>query len=73
MKGDDYLLVEAVAALLGVAPNTVRAWAASGKLPEYRHLVNNYRLFKKKDVVSLRRKIEHPGPAIKPTRTPKRK
>ena len=55
-----YLLVKEVAKLLGVAPNTVRAWGDSGKLPEYRHPVNNYRLFRAKDVEKLRQLIEEP-------------
>ena len=38
--------VKEAAELLGVSPNTVRAWGASGKIPEYRHPVNNYRLYK---------------------------
>ena len=29
------------AKFLGVSPNTVRAWGASGKIPEYRPPVNN--------------------------------
>jgi excisionase family DNA binding protein len=62
VKGDDFLLVKEVAVRLRVAPNTVRAWAASGKLPEYRHPVNNYRLFKRDDVEALLRKIEDPPP-----------
>ncbi len=64
----DFLLVKEVARLLGVSPNTVRTWADSGKLPEHRHPVNNYRLFKLKDVEKLRRKIELPR-ATKHTRS----
>jgi excisionase family DNA binding protein len=56
----DFLLVKEVARLLGVSPNTVRSWADSGKLPEHRHPVNNYRLFKLKDVEKLLRMIEEP-------------
>lgn len=66
MKGDEFLLVKEVAARLRVAPNTVRAWAASGKLTEYRHPVNNYRLFKRADVEALLRKIEDPTPMAPP-------
>jgi excisionase family DNA binding protein len=62
VKGDDFLLVREVAVRLRVAPNTVRAWAANGKLREYRHPVNNYRLFKRDDVEALLRKIEDPPP-----------
>jgi excisionase family DNA binding protein len=60
MKGDDFLLVKEAAARLRVAPNTVRAWAATGKLPEYRHPANNYRLFKRADVEALLQEIENP-------------
>tara|TARA_Y100001933_G_C18536207_1_gene371194 strand:- start:31 stop:300 length:270 start_codon:yes stop_codon:yes gene_type:complete len=56
----EFLLVKEVARLLKVSPNTVRAWADSGKLPEHRHPVNNYRLFKLKDVERLQSLIEQP-------------
>jgi DNA (cytosine-5)-methyltransferase 1 len=49
----NFLLVKEVARLLKVSPNTVRAWADSGKLPEHRHPVNNYRVFKKSDIDRL--------------------
>lgn len=62
MRGADYLLVREAAILLGVAPNTVRAWSQAGKLREYRHPVNNYRLFKKSEVEALREQIENPVP-----------
>lgn len=61
MKGAGYLLVREAAVLLGVAPNTVRAWSQTGKLREYRHPVNNYRLFKKSEVEALREQIENPA------------
>jgi len=57
---DEFLTVKQAAERLGVSPNTVRSWGASGKLPEYRHPLNNYRLFKVKDVEKLRRKLEQP-------------
>lgn len=62
MKGADYLLVREAAVLLGVAPNTIRAWSQAGKLQEYRHPVNNYRLFKKSEVEALRELIHNPVP-----------
>ena len=56
----EFLLVKEVARLLKVSPNTVRAWADSGKLPEHRHPVNNYRLFKLRDVEGIARQIAMP-------------
>ena len=55
-----FLTVKEAAETLEVSPNTVRSWGASGKLPEYRHPVNNYRLFKEKDVERLCAKIAEP-------------
>ena len=57
---DKFLHVKQTAELLGVAANTVRAWSAAGKLQEYRHPVNNYRLFKRDDVETLYKKITNP-------------
>lgn len=59
---NEFLLVKQAARLLGISANTVRAWAKSGKLQEYRHPVNNYRLFKKKDVERLLDEIDNPRP-----------
>ena len=72
MKGDEFLLVKEVAVRLRVPPNTVRAWAAMGKLTEYRHPVNNYRLFKRADVEALLRKIEDPTPMPPPPKRVKK-
>jgi DNA (cytosine-5)-methyltransferase 1 len=48
-----FIRVKEAASLLGVAPNTVRAWGAASKIPEYRHPVNRYRLYKRADIESL--------------------
>ncbi len=66
---DRYLTVSQAADLLAVAPNTVRAWGAAGKLTEYRHPVNNYRLFKLQDVEKLARQIR--APAARKIRRPR--
>ena len=55
---DRFLTVSETAKLLSVAPNTVRAWGAAGKLTEYRHPINNYRLYKLSDIQELLQMIE---------------
>lgn len=58
MREEGYVRVKEAAQLLGVSPNTVRAWGANGKIPEYRHPVNNYRLFKRADLEKVLRQLE---------------
>jgi DNA (cytosine-5)-methyltransferase 1 len=41
-----------------VSANTIRNWGADGKLPEYRHPVNNHRLFKRADLESIMDDLE---------------
>lgn len=50
---EEFVRVKEAAKLLGVAPNTVRTWGADGRIPEYRHPVNNYRLYKRSDLDQL--------------------
>jgi len=54
----DYMTIKEAAKLLGVTPNTLRNWGAAGKISEYRHPINNYRLYKEADLATLLRKIE---------------
>lgn len=58
LEREGYLRVKEAAELLGVSPNTVRAWGADGKIPEYRHPVNNYRLYKRKDLEKVIKQLE---------------
>ena len=53
-----YLRVKEAAELLGVSPNTVRAWGGDGKIPEYRHPINHFRLYKRSDLERVLRDIE---------------
>ena len=63
----EYLQVSEAAELLGVSPNTVRNWGRDGKVTEYRHAVNNYRLFKRKELERIRKKLLSPTPRrVKP-------
>lgn len=55
---ESYITVHEAAEILGVAPNTVRKWGAAGKIPEYRHPANGYRLYKKRDLEAFLQTIE---------------
>jgi DNA (cytosine-5)-methyltransferase 1 len=59
---NDYLLVNEAAEYLGVSPNTIRNWGRDGKVTEYRHPVNNYRLFKRTELERIRKKLLSPTP-----------
>ena len=52
-KLDGYLRIREAAQFLGVAPNTLRNWGRDGRIAEYRHPVNNYRLYDEKDLERL--------------------
>ena len=49
-KLTEYLHTAASAEYLGVAQNTLRKWAALGRLPMHRNPANGYRLFKRSDL-----------------------
>jgi DNA-binding transcriptional MerR regulator len=56
-----YLRIQEAAAFLGVSPNTLRNWGREDKIPEFRHPVNNYRLYRRGDLEELLRRITRPG------------
>lgn len=53
-----YLTIKEAAAYLGVTPNTLRNWGATGKITEYRHPINSYRLYKPADLQGLLAEVE---------------
>ncbi|MCA9036914.1 MAG: helix-turn-helix domain-containing protein [Planctomycetaceae bacterium] len=53
------------AEMLGVCPNTIRSWGGNGKITEYRHPVNDYRMFKRKEIERLIKKMREPIPIRK--------
>lgn len=57
---DSFLRVKEAAVFLGVSLNTMRNWGRDAKIPEYRHPVNNYRLYKQADLERLLRKLRQP-------------
>lgn len=60
MKKAGFVSVKEASEILDVAPNTVRSWGASGKITEYRHPANNYRLYKKNELEQLLKAVESP-------------
>ena len=57
MRREGFVGVKEAAQILDVSPNTVRAWGAAGKITEYRHPVNNYRMYKKKELESVLKRL----------------
>jgi DNA-binding transcriptional MerR regulator len=45
---------------LGIAPNTLRSWGGGGKIQEYRHPINNYRLYNIADIDRLEALLHSP-------------
>jgi len=54
---DEYMQIAEAADFLGVCQNTLRNWGRAGKVTEYRHPVNNYRLYKQAELQRLLSKI----------------
>lgn len=61
LRLDDYFTVKEAADFLGVSENTIRNWGRDAKIPEHRHPVNNYRLYKRKDLEHVLRQLEVPA------------
>jgi DNA (cytosine-5)-methyltransferase 1 len=62
-KLHDYLRIREAAAFLGVSPNTLRNWGREEKVAEFRHPVNNYRLYRRSDLEQLLRQAGRHGRA----------
>jgi DNA (cytosine-5)-methyltransferase 1 len=56
-KLDDYLQIREAAEFLGVSPNTLRNWGREAKIAEFRHPVNNYRLYRRSDLEGLLQRV----------------
>lgn len=57
-KLTDYAKTAEAAEVLGISQNTLRKWAAGGKIPFRRNPANGYRLFKRSDLERFLKKIE---------------
>jgi MerR family copper efflux transcriptional regulator len=60
---DGYLRIREAAEFLGVSPNTLRNWGREQKVPEYRHPMNNYRLYRRSDLEGILRQVGRSGQA----------
>ncbi|MEK7185187.1 MAG: MerR family DNA-binding transcriptional regulator [Patescibacteria group bacterium] len=49
----EFLSIKEAAKLIGVAPLTLRNWDKSGKFTASRHPINNYRVYKKAEILML--------------------
>ena len=70
---DGYLRIREAAEFLGVSPNTLRNWGRVQKIPEFRHPVNNYRLYRRSDLEGILRRVSRAGQGGKRQRNQKAK
>lgn len=59
-KLSEYVKTAEAAKILGVAQNTLRKWAAQGKVPMHRNPANGYRLFRRAELDALLRATAQP-------------
>ena len=67
-KLSDYVKTAEAAEILGVAQNTLRKWAAEGKIPVHRNPANGYRLFRRADLDDFLRKTSQPAKPSPPSK-----
>ena len=60
---NDFLTIGEAAIFLGVSPNTLRNWGREEKIPEFRHPVNNYRLYKRSALEEVLRQVSRQAQA----------
>jgi DNA (cytosine-5)-methyltransferase 1 len=53
-----FITIKEASSLLGVSKLTLRNWDNSKKLVSYRNPINNYRLYKKQDILNFINQIE---------------
>lgn len=66
-SNNDFVTIAEACKCLGVAQNTLRSWGAHGKIQEYRHPLNNYRLYRLDDINALAKVLQSP---VKVSREP---
>ena len=65
-KLDEYVKIAEAAKILGVAENTLRSWADSGKLPVFGNPANGYRLFRQEDLTAYLKELGQSGKPRRP-------
>ncbi len=54
----EYMTIKEAAEFLKVTGQTLRNWDKLGKMKPYRHPMNNYRLYKKADLIKILKSIK---------------
>jgi len=53
----NYVTIKEAAEILEVSPMTLRRWDKNGKLKASRHRFNNYRVYNRKEIEKLNKKL----------------
>jgi len=53
----NYVTIKEAAEILGVSPMTLRRWDKKGKLKAVRHCFNNYRIYNRKEIEKIYKKL----------------
>lgn len=53
----NYITIKEAAEILGVSTMTLRRWDKNGKLKAPRYCFNNYRIYNRKKIENLRKKL----------------
>lgn len=60
LRLDEFRTVKEAVEFLGVSPNTIRNWGREAKIPEHRHPINNYRLYRRQNFEGLQKQLQKP-------------
>lgn len=57
----NYITIKEAAEILGVSPMTLRRWDKKGKLKASRHPFNGYRIYNRKEIEKIYKKLNFRG------------
>ena len=66
-----FISIKQASEMLNVSKLTLRNWDKDGKLPAFRHPINNYRVYQLEDIEKIIRQIESGEKPIRTTRRSK--